>query len=166
MKRPLPPGFLEKPEPHRYRVALINELTNEERRDHFAQYSIWSCAAGFANWEILFVKWAEKNGVNLDFATSTDLHNDSNLLSPYSTYLSVGHDEYWSHQMRDHLENWIDKGGFAVFLSGNNAFWQVRFDDSAETMTCFKQNILDDPLLGTADQHLTSTMWSLSLIHI
>ena len=160
LKRPLPPGFLEKPEPHRYRVARIDELTNEERRAHFGQYSIWSCAAGFANWEILFVKWAEKNGVNLDFATSTDLHNDSNLLSPYSTYLSVGHDEYWSHQMRDHLESWIDKGGFAVFLSGNTAFWQVRFDDSAETMTCFKQNILDDPLLGTADQHLTSTMWS------
>ena len=160
LKRPLPQGFLEKPDPHRYRVARIDELTDEERRDHFSEYSIWSCAAGFANWEVLFVRWAEEQGFDIDYATSLDLHADATLLSPYSTYLSVGHDEYWSAEMRDHLEDWVDSGGFASFFSGNTAFWQVRFDDSNETMTCFKQNLFEDPVLGTSDEHLVSTMWS------
>ncbi|MEC8923447.1 MAG: N,N-dimethylformamidase beta subunit family domain-containing protein [Actinomycetota bacterium] len=160
LRRPLPKGFLEKPDPHRYRVARIDELSDDERRDHFSEFSIWSCAAGFANWELLFVRWAERQGIQLDYATSLDLHSDPHLLSPYSSYLSVGHDEYWSAEMRNHLEDWIDRGGFAAFFSGNTAFWQVRFEDPDHTMVGFKQKFIDDPVVGTAEEQLVTTMWS------
>ena len=160
LQRPLPKGFLEKPEPHRYRVARIEELPDEERRAHFSEFSIWSCAAGFANWELLFVRWAESRGIELDYATSLDLHHDAQLLDRYSLYLSVGHDEYWSAEMRDHLEHWIDQGGFAAFFSGNTAFWQVRFEEPDDTMVSFKQGFTDDPVMGTDDERLVTTMWS------
>ncbi len=159
-QRPLPKGFLEKPEPHRYRVARIAELSAEERNEHFANFSIWSCAAGFANWELLFVRWAERQGIKLDYATSFDLHSDPHLLNPYSSYISVGHDEYWSAEMRNHLEDWVDRGGFGAFLSGNTAFWQVRFEDPDHTMVGFKQQFADDPVMGTAEQQSVTTMWS------
>jgi hypothetical protein len=160
LQRPLPKGFLEKPDPHRYRVARMTELSKKARRDHFSNFSIWSCAAGFANWEFLFVQWAEDHGVELDYATSLDLHNNPDLLNPYSSYISVGHDEYWSAQMRNHLEDWVDQGGFAAFFSGNTAFWQVRFEDSESTMVGYKQQFFDDPVMGTPEQRSVTTMWS------
>ena len=160
LQRPLPKGFLEKPDPHRYRVARIAELSEEERRDHFSNFSIWSSAAGFANWELLFVRWAERHGIQLDYATSLDLHNNPDLLNGYSSYVSVGHDEYWSAEMRNHLEDWVERGGFAAFLSGNTAFWQVRFEDSGHTMVGFKQQFSEDPVMGTSEQRSVTTMWS------
>ncbi|MGI9615467.1 MAG: N,N-dimethylformamidase beta subunit family domain-containing protein [Acidimicrobiales bacterium] len=159
-KRPLPPGFLEKPDPHRFRVAKIAELQKEDVDAYFAQYSYWSCAAGWANWERLFVSWAENNGLEFDYATSLDLATDPKILEPYDLYLSVGHDEYWSASMRDTVESWADQGGFAAFFSGNTAFWQVRFDGDDLAMTGYKMEYEQDPVMGTPAQTSVSTMWS------
>ncbi len=121
-QRPLPKGFLDKPDPHRFRLARFRELPAEELTAHVADYSMWSGAAGWANWERLFVAWAEAAGLALDYATSVDLATDPNLLDPYELYLSVGHDEYWSASMRDGVEAMVDRGGLAAFFSGNTAF--------------------------------------------
>jgi len=164
LERPLPKGFLEKPDPHQYRVARITELSAKARREHFSNFSIWSCAAGFANWEFLFVQWAEDNGIELDYATSLDLHNNPDLLKPYTSYISVGHDEYWSAEMRNHLEDWIAQGGLASFFSGNTAFWQVRFQNDESTMVGYKQKFFEDPVMGTPEQSSATTMWSDPLI--
>ena len=48
------------------------------------------------------------------------------LLKHYKLILSVGHDEYWSAPMRDHLEKFIGDGGNVAFFSGNVCCWQVR----------------------------------------
>lgn len=159
LERPLPRGFLDKPDPSKYRVARFRDMSRADARTYFESYSYWSAASGFANWERLFVAWAEENGLALDYATSTDLAFDPDLLTPYSLYLSVGHDEYWSASMRDHVESWIDAGGLAAFLSGNTAFWQVRFEND-RTMTSYKFDWAQDPLVGTDQEHLVATMWS------
>ena len=164
LERPLPSGFLDKPDPHRFRIARMAELSSGERRDYFAEYSLWSCAAGWANWERLFVAWAESVGLRLDYATSLDLHRDPALLDPYRLYLSVGHDEYWSASMRDHLEGWVDDGGLAAFFSGNTSFWQVRFENDGERMVGYKMQFADDPVMGTLEESSVSTMWSDPLV--
>ena len=127
LQRPLPKRFLDKPGPHRYRVARITELSANARREHFSILSIWSCAAGFANWEFLFVQWVEDKGIELDYATSLDLHNNPDLLKPYSSYISVGHDEYWSAEMRNHLEDWIAQGGLTSFFRETQRFGKCGF---------------------------------------
>ncbi len=166
--RPLPRGFLDKPDPHRFRIARLADLSPDEMRGYFDDHSLWSCAAGWANWERLFVDWAESTGLRLDYATSLDLHHDPTLLDPYRLYLSVGHDEYWSAAMRDGVEGWVDRGGLAAFFSGNTAFWQVRFEpdgDGVDTeMVGYKMGFADDPVMGTDDQATVSTMWSDPLV--
>lgn len=159
-QRPLPPGFLDKPDPHRYRVARLADLPKAEVTAYFDDYSYWSCAAGWANWERLFVAWAETEGFAFDYATSLDLANDPGLLDPYSLYMSVGHDEYWSASMRDALEGWVDRGGFAAFFSGNTAFWQVRFEGADHRVIGYKMDFDQDPVMGTEAQTSVSTMWS------
>lgn len=170
--RPLPPGFLDKPNPARYRVARFGDLPTDEVKEYFANYSYWSAAAGWANWERLFVTWAENNGLALDYATSLDLAEDPELLDPYKLYLSIGHDEYWSASMRDAVEDWADRGGHAVFLSGNTAFWQVRFEGSPEPsedvtpasgatkVIGYKNDFELDPVMGTDAEPSVATMWS------
>jgi hypothetical protein len=62
--------------------------------------------------------------------------------------------------MRNHLEEWVEQGGFAAFFSGNTAFWQVRFQDYESTMVGYKQQFLEDPVMGTPEERSATTMWS------
>ncbi len=160
LRRPLPLGFLRQDQPEKFRAARNIELARDERRAHFANHSPWSVAAGYANWEHLFVRWAEGEGISLDYATSLDLATDPDLLAPYELYLSIGHDEYWTASMRDQVEGWADAGGAAVFLSGNTSFWQIRLEEDASRSIGYKFDVEGDPVVGTEDEQSVSTMWS------
>ncbi|TWU17342.1 N,N-dimethylformamidase beta subunit [Novipirellula galeiformis] len=118
----------------------------------------------FSKWELPFVKWAEQNGYTLDYASNCDLEFHPEILKQYNLVLSVGHDEYWSSPMRDHLEQYITDGGNVAFLTGNTCCWQVRSEDNGRALTCWKQSFNSDPLYRTSDHKLLSTAWSHHLI--
>lgn len=118
----------------------------------------------YSKWELPFVRWAEQNGYSLDFAANSDLEFRPELLDSYRLVLSVGHDEYWSSPMRDHLEAFIGKGGNVAFFSGNTCCWQVRSEDDGRALTCWKQTANMDPLYRRGDQKLLSTAWSHHLV--
>lgn len=121
-------------------------------------------AGQFATWEQPFVEWAEKAGYAIDYAVNSDLEFRPELLKHYRLVLSVGHDEYWSAPMRDHLEKFIADGGNVAFLSGNTCCWQVRSEDAGRSLVCFKQAYKADPLFKTSDLRLLSTLWSHHLV--
>jgi len=83
-----------------------------------------------------FINWLEKN-VNtvgaVDYCTSIDLHRDSWLLNGYALVIIVGHDEYWSRNMRDHLDRFVRAGGNAMIFGGNTMYWQIRFETDGGT---------------------------------
>jgi hypothetical protein len=119
----------------------------------------------FPNWEQPFVEWAERNGIALDFATNGDLEFHPELLKAYRLVLSVGHDEYWSAPMRDHLERFIADGGNVAFFSGNTCCWQVRSEDGGRAFTSWKQNVQQDPVFGARGSQATlSSLWSHHLV--
>jgi len=118
----------------------------------------------FANWELPFVRWAETNGYTLDYAANSDLEHRPEILGQYRLVLSVGHDEYWSSPMRDHLEKFIAEGGNVAFFSGNTCCWQVRSEDDGRALTCWKQTPNLDPLFRNGDPKLLSTAWSHHLV--
>lgn len=118
----------------------------------------------FSNWELPFVQWCERNGYELEYATNGDLEFRPELLQQYKLVLSVGHDEYWSGPMRDHLEAFIAKGGNVAFFSGNSVCWQVRSEADGKAFTCFKQNYHLDPVFQTRDFKTLSTAWSHHLL--
>jgi hypothetical protein len=122
-------------------------------------------ASQFGNWELPFVAWAEANGYALDFCVNSDLEFRPELLKSYKLVLSVGHDEYWSKPMRDHLEKYIGDGGNVAFLSGNTCCWQVRSEDKGRALACWKQNFGDDPHYKDDKFDTLSTAWSHHLVN-
>lgn len=122
-------------------------------------------ASQFTKWELPFVAWAEREGYKLDYAANLDLESNPELLKNYRLVLSVGHDEYWSAPMRDHLENYIGLGGNVAFFSGNTCCWQVRCEDNSTALTCWKQRFNSDPLFPSADHSLLSTLWGHHLVN-
>jgi len=114
-------------------------------------------------YQLPFVRWAERNGVAMDFCSSLDLHTDPQLLANYRLFLSIGHDEYWSLEMRDQVEAFIAGGGNVCFFSANTCFWQVRFDlnGGRRIMICYKEaeaGHAPDP--ERADPRRVTTQWS------
>ena len=72
------------------------------------------------------VRWLEREGYDLSYCSNLDTHTNPGLLRPHKAWLSVGHDEYWSWEMRQHVEAARDAGGHLVFFSANSAYWQIR----------------------------------------
>ncbi len=106
-------------------------------------------SSGWAAFERPFALWCETQGIALDYTTQHDLHRNPAALDGYDRVLIAGHDEYWTWQMRDHLEDWIDAGGKLCRFAGN-FFWQTRLSDDLLTQTCHKTEAeRDDPLRGT-----------------
>jgi hypothetical protein len=120
--------------------------------------------SGWRNWEQPFVVWAEAAGYALDFAVNSDLEFRPEILQGYRLVLSVGHDEYWSAPMRDHLEAFIGAGGNVAFFSGNTCFWQVRSEDHGRALVSWKMDFDKDPIYQSDDQRLLSGMWSNHLV--
>ena len=128
--------------------------------------SIWDVPAGFVNkWEQQFVSWAERAGIALDFLAQSDLDADANALDAYASYLSVGHDEYWTWEERDAVEAFVDAGGHAAFFSGNTCYWQVRLERGDRALAGYKFAApSDDPALGTEREERLTSLWSDPLI--
>ena len=104
--------------------------------------------------ELQLMAWLKHEGFSVDSCSSVDLHADLTLLSNYNLLLSVGHDEYWSKEMRDYVEAFVEAGGNAAFFSANTCWWQVRFEDENLTMICYKSAV-EDPLAGIDDSRVT-----------
>ena len=165
--RPLAKGLLRKPDGPGSRVTVLDP-PDPGMRAHVGylrahQFTQWGGSAGWPNYELPFVRWAERNGYQLDYAVNADLE-DPATLADRRVYLSVGHDEYWSGPMRDTVESFTRAGGNALFLSGNTAFWQVRITDDGTAMIGFKDRFERDPVFGTAEQHRLTSMWSDHLV--
>lgn len=123
----------------------------------FAQFWV---SAGWAQYDRHFLVWAEKEGYEIDVITQTDLHYRPELLEGYSCLAVAGHDEYWSWEMRQHVEGWVEKGGhFARF--GGNFLWQIRLEEEGARQICYKtlapthDPVRDDP----ERKHLLTSIW-------
>lgn len=122
-------------------------------------YSMFCASAGWASYQKPFLIWLQKQGYEVDVATQLDLHFRPDLLDGYKGVLFVGHDEYWSWEMRDAVDSYVEKGGNAARFAGN-FMWQIRIEDEGRRQVCYKNNCrTHDPLRGTPDQHLLTGAW-------
>ena len=112
-------------------------------------------SSGWAAFERPFALWAEAEGITLDYTTQHDLHRDAEALAGYERVTIVGHDEYWTWEMRDHLDAWLDAGGQLARFAGN-FFWQTRLSADGLTQTCYKSRAAEDP---TTNRRRLTTYW-------
>jgi hypothetical protein len=113
------------------------------------------------HWEVPLLRWLARQGIAVELCTSTDLHKDganhAGLLANYRLLVSVGHDEYWSKEMRDAVEAFTVAGGNVAFFSGNVSWFQCRFDLNVTRQVCYKDARFDP--LNPAQRPLVTVNW-------
>ena len=106
----------------------------------------------FKYYEWATVGFLEANGYDVTYATNIDVDQNPNLLLSHKGFLSVGHDEYWSRNMRLNVEHARDMGVNLGFFSANTGYWQVYFENSvsqglpARVMVGYKDYCQQDPI--------------------
>ena len=81
------------------------------------------------NADLHLVDWLEAKGHPFDVITDEDLHHEGeDLLSPYNVVLTGSHPEYWSGQMLDGMENYLNQGGRLMYMGGNGFYWITAMD--------------------------------------
>ncbi|MGZ4700197.1 MAG: N,N-dimethylformamidase beta subunit family domain-containing protein [Ilumatobacteraceae bacterium] len=173
--RPLERGYVRRPAapdevPYEGRMASLPDEPDEQHLQFQRyltdfDYPMWCGSSSWHNWERRFVRWAESEGIALDYAVNSDLEFHPEVLDGHRAMFSVGHDEYWSWAMRDRADAFVEDGGSWAIFSGDTCFWQVRFEDDGRTMVCYKGlAATQDPVVGTDQAHLLSSIWSLPAI--
>ncbi|NUW36462.1 DUF4082 domain-containing protein [Nonomuraea sp. SMC257] len=102
----------------------------------------------FFNSEYPMLRWIERNAFDVGYISSIDAVVRPGLLLGHDALLSVGHDEYWSEEMRDNVAAARDDGVNVAFFSANEVFWKTRWEPSIDgadtpfrTMTCYKETL-------------------------
>ncbi len=82
-------------------------------------------------WEYNMTRWLESQGYDVSYYTNLDVSTNPLQLYSQKIFLSVGHDEYWSMEERNNVQQARDNGINLAFFTANAAYWQVRFDPSS-----------------------------------
>lgn len=89
-------------------------------------------AGEFLLWEFPLAFWLEREGYDVTYISNVDTHADGAGLLRTKAFLSVGHDEYWTHQMFDNVMKARDAGVSLMFLSGNSVDGTVYLDPASD----------------------------------
>ena len=165
-QRPIAPLLIAAPADMPRNVNL-KKRGFEQRSWAGAEDSVWARAhaqspydasAGYLNkWEHHFVRWAEAEGIGLDYLTDYDLDVDPAALDRYGCVILAGHSEYWSGPERAALDRFVDRGGRLAIFSGNTGFWKVRWEDDGRTLVCHKWKGFEAEDVAPAD---ATHLWS------
>jgi hypothetical protein len=94
----------------------------------------------FFGGEYQMIRFLERNGYDVSYTTNVDTATRGSELLEHKAFLSVGHDEYWSKEMRDNVEAARAAGVNLAFLSGNEIYWKTRYENGGETLVCYKSS--------------------------
>lgn len=86
----------------------------------------------FLRYEYNLVRWVEEEGYDVSYVTNTDLALNPSLLLGHRAFISAGHDEYWTGEARQAVEQALGQGVDLAFLSGDAIYWQARYEPSAD----------------------------------
>jgi hypothetical protein len=134
------------PQGRAYEVSYNRPLTTRSRAE----------STFFFSAEYPMVRFLEANGFDVSYTTDIDTTRNGAELLEHKTFISVGHDEYWSGDERANVEAARDAGVNLAFFSGNEVFWKTRWADSIDgsntpytTLVSYKEthaNAKIDPL--------------------
>jgi hypothetical protein len=117
-------------------------------------------SAGWFTYERRFAEWAERAGVDLDYAISSDLEQVAGITDGYRLVIGAGHDEYWSAAGRETVERFVAGGGNYASFSGNTMFWRVRLERDGTSMVCHKYTAHDTDTVVAEDPTAMTGMWA------
>jgi|ETNmetMinimDraft_21_1059911.scaffolds.fasta_scaffold00524_12 hypothetical protein len=78
-----------------------------------------------------------------------DLHNNPELLEGIDVLVIPGHDEYWSHTIRNGVEGFVRNGGHIASFSGNVGWWAINVNGDEIYVNKSHQNDTNEFPSGT-----------------
>ena len=168
LERPLARGFVVLP-PDAPRAALarppgFDEPVSYPHMDwaYASGHSKKYASSGWASYERHFMHWAERAGFDVDVISQYDLQLCPEVVEDYPCLVFIGHDEYWSWEMRDTLDSFVENGGRVARFAGN-FMWQTRLEDEGRRQVCYKYRAHDeDPKRDTSR---ITTSWEAAAIN-
>ena len=116
-------------------------------------------SAGWASYDSHFFRFTERAGHSIDLASQHDLHFSPEILEGYDCAVFVGHDEYWTWEMRDAVDAYVERGGHAARFAGN-FMWQTRLEDEGRRQVCYKYRArAEDPAYTSGDVRRATNSW-------
>ena len=103
------------------------------------------------SWELNMLAFLEQEGYDVVYSTNLDTHESPAQLLLHKAFLSVGHDEYWSYEMRQNVTAARDAGVNLGFFSADTSNWQIRLEPSLftgdvdRTQVGYKEQWQQDP---------------------
>jgi hypothetical protein len=147
------PGNIDRP--HQARKVSFNRpygvLSNP-----VTGYGVYQTAGGtLFSYDFQMIRWLEMNGYDVTYCTDVDTHtadatNGRLAAGRHKALLSVGHDEYWSWEMRDNVEQARNRTSQPLnlgFFAGNSCYWQIRFEPSSANNT-YQANVPNRTIVG------------------
>jgi hypothetical protein len=122
------------------------------------------------NAEYPMVRWLEANGYDVKYQTGVDTDRrgfDLTGAHKPRVFLSIGHDEYWSGNQRQTVENARNAGVSLAFLSGNEMYWKTRYEPSIDgsgtayrTLVTYKETIANAKIDPAIDPITHVPIWT------
>lgn len=114
--------------------------------------------------EYPFIYLCEREGLDVTYWTDVDLHERPELLARHRLLVSLGHDEYWSWQMRfDGVMDHLRTGTNVAFLGANACYRQIRLEPSPlganRREVCYK-DAQADPIYPKDPKLATGVSWA------
>src|SRR5438105_7426078 len=119
-------------------------------------------------WEYNMVRFLEREGYDVAYCTNIDTARLGTLLLLHKDFIDVGHDEYWSWDMRSNVENARAQHINLAFFAGNTCYWQIRLEPNSSgaadrTIVAYKETALtQDPYAidkTKTNNNLVTTNW-------
>jgi hypothetical protein len=126
--------------------------------------------ANQADWylrcDMPLVRWLEAEGYDVTYAAMSDAGGGD--LGRRRAWVTTGHSEYWSDEIRAAVERERDRGTGIAILGSNTCYWRVRFEpdpwtgEPGRVMVCYKGSELTNTTLGPGpveDPVSPTTLW-------
>jgi hypothetical protein len=101
--------------------------------------------ADLPNYEVPAIRFLEKRGWDVAYATDEDLHENPQVMDGRAAIVFVGHSEYWSRGRFDAVLSARDRGVNLMFATGDTLSWQIRYEDGTQTVVGYKSSYTNDP---------------------
>jgi len=127
--------------------------------------------ANQADWylrdDMPLVRWLEAEGYDVTYAAMSDAGGEADL-GRRRAWVTSGHSEYWSDEMRAAVERERDRGTGIAILGANTCYWRIRWEpdpwseEPGRVMVCYKGSELTNSTLGPGpveDPVSPTTLW-------
>ena len=111
------------------------------------------------------MRYLERNGYLVTYVTDVDLHEGNVTATNNKIVVEMGHNEYYSREMRLWMQAARDAGVSLGFFSANTMFWQIRYEPSTidgtadRNIVIYRDPTLDPDYKIPADWPVITTKW-------